>query len=231
MARGGGGQFFYVADASQLANVLQREVGDALELAASEVVVELWPSPGVRLEVLNDFPSEWTGTHLRVALGDLTSEQLVDLSVEAMLPIGAIGDEVSVEVRLSDAEGPLELPVQVANWTLAEAEANDRQPRNLQVLRHVGDVWVAQARIEVVRLNRRGDFQRVRTRFNVLLDRLYRLGGDDPHFRALADEVARDRDRLSEWVEERFLKEAHMSGTSRSRSRDLSGGSRKVTVN
>mgnify|MGYP003347963502 CR=1 FL=1 len=108
MARGGGGQFYYVSDAAKLAAVLQREVGDALEVAASEVAVELWPSPGVRLELLNDFPAEWTGTHLRVALGDLTSEQLIDLSVQALLPAGTTGDECSVEVRLSDAEGPLE---------------------------------------------------------------------------------------------------------------------------
>ncbi len=225
MSKAGAGQFYYVRKAAQLAAILAAEINDAMDVVARGVVVELWPSQGVRLELLSDYPAIWTGTHLRVELGDLVSDQCVDLIVTALLPRAADGDPPSVEARLSDADGPLELPVQLVSWRLANHRANDEQPRDFGVLRAAAAVVAARALLGVLERNRRGEFNAVRRRLDEAIAQLANMGKDDPEIRAHMQRLVEAREQLSHFVEEMALKEMHMVGTQVARS-NLSDGSR-----
>ncbi len=230
MSKAGAGQFYYVRSAAQLASILSTEINDAMDVVARGVVVELWPSDGVRLELLSDLPAIWTGTHLRVELGDLVSDQRIDLVATALLPRVSGGDPPSVEVRASDADGPLELPVQLVQWKLANHRANDGQPRDFGVLRAAAAVVAARALLGVLERNRRGEFTVVRKRLDEALAQLHNMGKDDPEIRVHIAQLTEARDQLSHFVEEYALKEMHMRGTSVARSKDLCGAPTRSPV-
>ncbi|MFZ4580542.1 MAG: hypothetical protein ACOYOB_19330, partial [Myxococcota bacterium] len=201
------------------------EIGEAMEVCARGVAVELWPSPGVRLELLSDYPATWTGTHLHVEVGDLVSAQHLELLVSARLPSGQVGDEASVEVRVSDREGPLALPVCLADWQIADHAANDRQPRDFEVLRGVAKVIAARALLGVLEHNRRGAFHDVHARLDEAIRQLRVLGANDPEIAIEIQQLERHRLNLSRHVEESSLKMHHMQGTSMSRSKSVDGTS------
>lgn len=227
MSSAGGGQFYYVQHAHQLAAVLASEVGEAMDVVARGVVIELWPSPGVRLELLSDYPASWTGTHLRVELGDLVSAQQLDLLLAARLPVGRTGEHASVEIRICDGEGPLELPVQLVEWLFADHAANDRQPRDLEVLRPVTEVLAAKALLEVLNANRQGQFDQVRKRLDEAIRRLEFLAQGDAEIMLQVAGLRLERDQLSRHVEESSLKSRHMRGTQLSRGKSEDGSSRR----
>jgi Ca-activated chloride channel family protein len=225
MSKAGGGQFYYVQRADQLDRILQSEIGEAMEVCARGVAVELWPSAGVRLELLSDYPSTWTGTHLHVEVGDLVSAQHLELLVSARLASGQVGDEASVEVRVSDREGPLALPLQTARWQIADHTANDRQPRDFEVLRGVAKVIAARALLSVLGYNRRGSFHDVHARLDEAIRQLRVLGANDPEIASDIQQLERHRVELSHRIAEQSLKAHHMVGTSMSRSKSMDGSS------
>ena len=227
MSRAGAGQFYYVQNAKQLEAILTAEISEAMDVVARGVVVELWPAPGVRLEVLSDYPSVWTGTHLRVEVGDLVSDRRMDLFATALLPAGQEGEQPSVEVRASDAEGPLELPVQLVTWQLAGNSVNDQQPRDFAVLRPVAELLVARVLLDVLERNRRGDFAQVQRRIDEVVKTVRWLGPNDPEIRKQIERLLGERVELSAHVEEMSLKERHMMGTQVARSKMPDGQSRR----
>ncbi len=218
MSKAGGGQFYYVQKAAQLGAILATEISDAMDVVARGIVVELWPSDGVRLELLSDYPAIWTGTHLRVELGDLVSDQTVDLIATALLPRTSDGDPPSVEVRAADAEGPLELPLQLVSWKLGNHRANDEQPRDMAVLRPAAAVVAARALLGVLERNRRGEFDAVRRRLDEAIAQVANMGRADPEIARHIARLTEAREQLSHFVEEYALKEMHMVGTQVARS-------------
>ena len=227
MSRAGGGQFYYVQRAEQLDAVLQAEIGEAMEVIAHGVTLQLCPSPGVDLQLMSDFPSEWTGTHLAVEVGDLISGQQLDLLVGVQLPAAAMGEAASVEVCATDADGPIELPIQTVGWQLVPDHVNDRQPRDPAVTRLAAEVIAAQALLGTLRFNRRGDFGAVKHKLDEAIAEVRGLDDSDVevarHVRALLEA----RERLTQYVDERELKAHYLAGTSASRSKRPDGRSRR----
>ena len=227
MSRAGGGQFYYVQRAEQLDAVLEAEIGEAMEVIAHGVRLQLCPSPGVRLRLMSDYPSAWTGTHLAVEVGDLISGQQLELLVGARLPAAATGETASVEVCVTDADGPIELPIQTVRWQLAPGRANDSQPRNPTVTRLAAEVIAAHALLGTLGFNRMGDFDAVRHRLDEAIAKVRGLGDSDPevdrHVRALLEA----RERLTRRVDEHELKAHYFAGTSASRSKRPDGRARR----
>ncbi len=227
MAREGGGQFMHVPSVAALAEALTQEIGDAQEVVATGVVIELWPSEGVKLTVLSDFPMRWAETHWRLEVGDLVGEQLMDVMLQVRVPRGVVGGEASVEVRLSDAEGLLELPIQRMCWSVVDARTDATQARDMEVVRRVAEMLVAAERLRNVRRNRSGGFEAIQEGLATLAERLRRLGGDDPEVARIIARMLREGETLGQHLDEMSLKSMHMASTSTTRGRDVTGRARK----
>ncbi|MSP92822.1 MAG: VWA domain-containing protein [Myxococcales bacterium] len=154
MAAAGDGRFYYAASAADVPRLVATELGEAMEVVARRVELCVRPSAGTFIEVLGDHPAHWTGTELRILLGDLVSDQTVEVALRARLPAGHAGSTASVEVAVFEAGEPSLLPFQSARWTLADAAANDRQLREREVDRLVARLYAARARMQAVGLNR-----------------------------------------------------------------------------
>ena len=105
MALQGGGNFYYIESAKQIPDYIASEVGEALEVVAQDVQLEIEAPSGVRMVSLNDSITSQDGQLTTMSLGSLVSAQVVDAVVRVTFPAGSIGEEQRLSITLRDREG------------------------------------------------------------------------------------------------------------------------------
>ena len=227
LTRAGQGQFTYVANEHALVAALQREIADAKVVVAQDVVIELRPSPGIRIRCISALDAAWAGDHFRVAIGALVAKQEMEVVLRADIGAGVIGSLATVELRLCDADGPLPLPVRELQWLAADKAVCDADIVDLGVARCAAEALAARAEIRMADANRRDDFDAVEVQLRRAVEALTALAGTDAaiqqHIELLVALATRMRRKLSSSA----MKEVYMSSVSRSRGRH-SDGSKKL---
>ena len=93
-------------------------------------------------------------------LGDLGSEQFVEVVLRLTFPFGSIGQDAGAMFSVTDRDGVFATADQARlSWDYADDVTNDHQPRDREVDRVVARMFSARATQEAVRLNRQGDYQ------------------------------------------------------------------------
>lgn len=186
----GGGNFYYVEEARQIADFMTSELGEALEVVARGVVLDVRLPLGAQLETLGredvarGGPTDWT-----VGLGDLVARQERVVVLRVNLPTGTPGDEAAVGVSIRDGDGAFAATESAVRWTYADHAANDRQARAVEVDRLVARLFAARARQQAVGLNKAGDFRRAEAELAGVAGRIRSYAADDPELNSLADEL------------------------------------------
>jgi Ca-activated chloride channel family protein len=233
LADAGGGHFYYIADAPQIRDAITSEVGETLEVVARNVTIEVTARDDIRIEPISPYRATAHGNRTSVSLGDLGSEQAVEVVLRLSFPYGDTGRETGAIVALADADGvfaaggPVETdPVRLA-WTYADHGANDAQSRDGDVDRAVARLFAARARQEAVRRNRDGDFEGARGVLEATAGRIREYAGTDRETIALADSLTRERATVSAPMPEQSRKQMHFASANLLRSRDAQGRSVK----
>ena len=233
LADAGGGHFYYIADAPQIRDAITSEVGETLEVVARDVTIEVTARDDIRIEPMSPYRATAHGNRTSVSLGDLGSEQAVEVVLRLSFPYGDTGRETGAIVALTDADGVFAAggagetdPVRLA-WTYADHQANDAQPRDGDVDRAVARLFAARARQEAVRRNRDGDFEGARTVLEATAGRIREYAGTDRETTALADSLTRERATFSAPMPEQSRKQMHFASANLLRSRDAQGRSVK----
>ena len=136
LADAGGGHFYYIADAPQIADAITSEVGETLEVVARDVALDVTARDDIRIEPISPYRASGHGNRTTVALGDLASEQAVEVVLRLSFPYGDLGRETGAIVALTDRDGtfapggPAETEPVRLTWSYADDAANDRQPRD-----------------------------------------------------------------------------------------------------
>ena len=110
LADAGGGHFYFLADASQIPELISSEVGEALEVVMRNVVLETRLARGMAGTSLSRMRSSSSGNEggegtLRVELGDLVSGQEVEVVLSLHFPTRYDVQSIATEMRLTDASG------------------------------------------------------------------------------------------------------------------------------
>lgn len=233
MADAGGGHFYFLADARQIPELIESEVGEALEVVLRHAVVELRLAPAVTAEPLTRYRTRLVETDharsvLRVEIGDLVSGQQLELIVALHFPVGALGHVVEVEIGLLGGEGLPCAPAVPLHWTYASDAANDAQPRDLEVDRRVARLQAERARAEALEHNRAGRYGHARQGL-AMMARSIRLSADhDATMLSVADELSADIPALAEApLSPMELKRRFSRGYNAAQSRDESGLARR----
>jgi Ca-activated chloride channel family protein len=233
IADAGGGHFYYIADAPQIRDAITSEVGETLEVVARDVNLEITARDDIRIEPISPYKAGAGGNRTVVSLGDLGSEQVVEVVLRLSFPYGLLGRETGAIVALTDRDGVFGQggpgqtePVRLA-WTYADDGANDAQPRDRDVDRAVARLFAARARQEAVQRNRIGDYPGAQRILEATAERIRAYAGHDPEMRALIDALTREQVMFSAPMLEPSLKEAHFASANLMRSRDASGRSVK----
>ena len=233
LADAGGGHFYYIADAPQIRDAITSEVGETLEVVARDVTLEITARDDIRIEPISPYAVTGGGNRTAVALGDLGSEQVVEVVLRLSFPYGLPSRETGAIVALKDRDGifgpggagetePIRL-----TWAYADDLANDAQPRDRDVDRAVARLFAARARQEAVQRNRMGDYPGAQRILDATARRIRVYAGHDPEMRSLIDALTREQVVFAAPMAERSLKETHYASANLLRSRDAAGRSVK----
>jgi Ca-activated chloride channel homolog len=233
IADAGGGHFYYIADAPQIRDAITGEVGETLEIVARDVRLEVTARDAIRVEPISPFRATTNGGRTHIELGDLGSEQVVEVVLRLGFPLGDVGSEVGAVVSLTDREGMFALggaaetgPERVA-WSFADDHANDSQARDPEVDRVVARLFAARARQEAVQQNRGGDFLQARSALASTAKRIRSYAGSDPVMQVLIAELQAQESVLAAPMPEASRKSMHYASANLARSRGASGQSVK----
>jgi Ca-activated chloride channel family protein len=233
LADAGGGHFYYIADAPQIHDAITSEVGETLEVVARDVVLELTARDDIRIEPISPYRAVTRGNRTSVALGDLGSEQAVEVVLRLSFPYGDLGRETGAIVALTDRDGVFgpggageAEPVRLT-WTYADDQANDAQPRDRDVDRAVARLFAARARQEAIARNRAGDFVHAGQILRATAARIREYAGTDEDLRTVMEGLTREQAVYAAPMPEPSRKQAHFASANLLRSRDAQGRSVK----
>jgi len=233
LADAGGGHFYYIADAPQIRDAITSEVGETLEVVARDVTLEITARDDIRIEPISPYKATARGNRTAVALGDLGSEQVVEVVLRLSFPYGLLGRDTGAIVALTDRDGVFgpggagETEPARLTWTYADDRANDDQPRDREVDRAVARLFAARARQEAVQRNRGGDFIHARWAMTATAERIGAYAGSDPEMQELIATLDRDAAIFAAPMAEPSRKQMHFASANMLRSRDASGRSVK----
>ncbi len=172
MARNGGGNFQYIAEASELEAFFSREIRSLAEAAALNPYLDLTMPRGMRAELLNAFPSEAHRRHTSVDLRDLAAGESVHL-VFAVTSRREREEAVTPNLHLHWVN-PMTGAVEEINQdgaTIAIGDAT-RATRNDAAAGPVALELAARDQREAVKLDREGRYRESRARFSQSAARL-----------------------------------------------------------
>ncbi|MFI5199193.1 MAG: VWA domain-containing protein [Candidatus Limnocylindrales bacterium] len=227
MARTGGGHFYYIANANSIADLISSEVGETLEVVARDVVVEVTSPEGVRIEALSPYPTRERRGATEIVVGDLTAEQEVSIVLRLGFGFGEIGDSTGAVVRVLDRDDRLDFRAVKLAWEYASNDANDAQPRDLDVDRAVARTFAARARQEAVARNRAGDYVGAQQVLVGTANRVRAYAGKDPELGAVISDLERDDPQFSAPMAPAMLKMAFAASAYQLNSRAVDGKARK----
>jgi Ca-activated chloride channel family protein len=230
MADAGGGHFYFIESAAQIRDHMTSEVGESLDVVARDVKVRISVPEGVTVESLSPFAIETrsttSGSETLVSLGDLVSQQRVQLIVRLNFPYGSIGREVTIQVGIQDRDGAFaggaaqSAPVA---FEYADDRQNDLQPRDRDVDRAVARTFAARVRIEALDLNRRGMFREAAGRLEAVAKRIRQYAGTDTEILQIVAELETDRPAMAAPIAPMVAKAAFFASQNVQRSRSPEG--------
>jgi Ca-activated chloride channel family protein len=229
MATAGGGNFYYIADERQIVDYITSEVGEALDVVARDVRIEVVAPDGVTVESLSPFPfSSSGGGRTFVSLGDLVAEQVVEVVLRLNFPYGEMGRETGAAVSLTAQPGVAgafegEVAPVALSWEYADGKTNDLQPRDVEVDRAVASVFAARARQEATALNRDGNFPAARAALAGVAKRIRSYAAHDPEMRSLVASLDADAADLAAPMAPAALKEMHFRSYASAKRRTFDG--------
>jgi Ca-activated chloride channel family protein len=236
LADAGGGHFYYIADAPQIRDAITSEVGETLEIVARDVTIDVTARDDIRIDAITPQRVVQRGGRTSVQLGDLGSEQVVEVVLRLSFPYGELGQETGVILHLADRDGVLTPQGSVDAdslrfaWVYADHRTNDDQARDPDVDRVVARVFAARARQEAVGLNRDGRFDEASRVLKSTGKRVREYAGRDPELLRIADTLLEEEAVYAAPMAESSRKQRYYASANLVRSRDAQGRAMRGTV-
>jgi Ca-activated chloride channel family protein len=162
LAEAGGGNFQWIGKAAELRAFFEREIGELLSVAASDLAVTLTLPPGVRGTVVSAYPNQRTDQRIAVALGDLPAGEEIPLLLSIQVPPGVLGaaQRIELEATWADpaADSRRRAAVEVAPLRYADAATVGATAPDPLVQEQAALQNAAAAQREAVRLDRAGRY-------------------------------------------------------------------------
>ena len=226
VADAGGGHFYYIDSAQKITDIITSEVGEALEVVARDAAIAAH-TPELLVEQLTPVPFERAGEATLVALGDLVSEQSVQVVMKLTFPPAQTGRQHEVTFRLTDRDGVLGGASATLGWRYASHAEVDAQPRDRAVDRVVARLYAARAREAATRFNRDGRYDAAQHVLRGVAERIGAYAGDDTALRAVAAQLLGEQLVFAEAMSPQDRKMRHFASANMSRGRDFQGKANK----
>jgi len=226
MALAGGGNFYFVARASQILDTMTSELQETLDVVARAVTLTVSGPNLLTVEPLTDAIVERVDDAWRLILGDAVAEQDFELVFRINFPTGAIGSEIVAQVLLDDREGVMRTTSTLA-WSYADTHTNNTQERNRTVDRIVAELYAGRARQEAVALNRAREYTKAVAALNGVAERIRTYAGDDRDLLATVSNLREESRAFTKDVGELSRKQRYFQSSNLMRMRTTDGKARK----
>ena len=224
LADAGGGHFYYISDVAQIRDAITTEVGEALEVVARDVSIDVLARDEIEVEAITPHKVQRRGGRTAILLGDHVSEQVVEAVLRLTFPYGTLGAEVGAILTVADRDDVFAAAGQVRmTWTYADSATNDHQARDRDVDRAVARMFAARATQDAVRLNRARDYEQARALLASTASRIQGYAGQDPELLATAAQLADRSTVLRSEASPQMLKQVHYDSSNIARSRSAMG--------
>jgi Ca-activated chloride channel family protein len=228
IADAGGGHFYFIEHPQQIPDFITSELGELLAVVAREVRVDVTHHPALTIEPLSPIAGAAAAPGLvQLAIGDLVAGQKVEIVLRVRFPSVDEGAQTTAFFTIADRDGSLKADGCTLTWTHASHAANDAQPRDRDVDRAVAQVHAARARLEAVRLNRDGDFDRARRALRGVAQRIDGYAGDDLALREVSAALIAEESAFAAPMPEYDRKRRHFASANVQRSRNVEGQARR----
>lgn len=206
MARAGGGNFYFLERAEQIPDYLLTELGDALEVLARGVTLELDGMAGMDIGSMDQRVLARQGMRHRILVGDLVDTQEVELVLRVTCPRQSPDGTALLTARIVDQDGVLTEPAATVTWQYADHHANNHQPRNRAVDILVAERYAARARAAAAEFNRAGNLEAAQQELRATAGRILEYAGDVAQLHAIAKELEREAEQHAERFSPQRLK-------------------------
>ncbi len=228
MADAGGGAFQYIPDAERIPGIMDRELGETLEVTARDVVLEVAAPDGVTAEVVGPWPCRREGAGWRIVLPDLVSAQELQVPVRLGFTPAPAGAQVTVRFALHDREKALGAAADEVTFLYADDKANDAQPREVAVDRVVAARHASLAREKAVQLNRDGRYVEASEALLGVARKVRNYAGKDAVLREVMSTLEHDAHEFRSPKDELFRKQAYHDAKAMSVGHDRGGFRKRV---
>ena len=226
IATAGGGNFYFVAEAAQIADFMMSELGEFLDVVATGATLSVFPGEGVEVELLSVVSAERDQGVVRLSLGSLVADQEVEVVLR--LRIAAGEGEREVKVACASADGALSLAAAASLRAVPAAEAAAETP-DAQVVRAVAAVDIARAQQEAVAYNRAGDYGAALGVMHATLSNYEGYAQHDTVLRSALWEASAASASYGSAMDEAHLKTAYWNASNTARGRTAAGTARRAT--
>ncbi len=223
----GGGNAYYVENAAQLPDVLAGEVGETLDLVLRDCLVEVSVPAGARAMLLEAFDSRPVDGGFAVRLGDVTSNQLVQLCFEVTLPAAEPGGTIALAFALKANREDAPVATTRTAWQYDTPEAAAAAPRDEETQAAVAGVLEARARQDAVEHNRAGRYDEARHAMAWMAEKLRRIGSKSERVQASVEQLDAEAELHAADMDPADLKRRYYAAQYRKLGRDAQGRSRK----
>ena len=233
MAAAGGGHFYYIEQAAQIADVFSSELGETLEVVARDVRLVISGGAveaggGMTMGCLHGFASRLTAEgDMEVSLGHMVADQQITVAIAVRIPASALGTRRSVTVRVADRDGrlyPEPLPVE---WSVVDAAQDASQPVSKTVLAEVATLLAEDARLRALEANRHRDFTKARAILRQAVEAIRALGPTIARVTAIADALEAEVHDFEVQMDPMLAKQRHFSSQNVQFSRSAEGRARR----
>jgi len=107
IADAGSADYYFLASAGDLDDLLEREIADLHETAVADLLVRVQPGDGVSLGTVQHAGIRYEGYDLVIPIGQLAVGEERQYLIPLALPPGDMGRAVRVEATFADVEGTL----------------------------------------------------------------------------------------------------------------------------
>ena len=240
MAAAGGGHFYYIEQAAQIADVFASELGETLEVVARDVRLVVSGGAGaagggMTMGCLHGFASvtrmeagpSGPAQVLEISLGHMVADQQITVAIAVRIPASELGTRRTAEVRVADRDGrlyPQPLPVE---WLVVDAAQDASQPIGKTVLAEVAMLVAEDARLRALDANRRGDFTKARAILREAVEVIRALGPAITRVTAIADALEAEVGDFEVQMDSMVSKRRHSASTNVQFSRSAQGRARR----
>ena len=168
MSNQGRGNFYFIEAPMGIPDIFLKEFKELSSITAGDVEIELEIPKQISYEILGGWAHEVKDKKLTIFVGNLFSEQSLEIYIKVLTPPSASATELLIKgkIRAKDENGQVSETASSLSFTYSKQEAVKSEPRKHDLLERFATVELADRTTEALKLERCGEREKASRMMN-----------------------------------------------------------------